>query len=208
MTIRRGQDWGRPGELDDATPVVDSDVALSLWVRDHITEGAPCGPVGLTAGDLHRTLGAPQRPRGLVPGEQLVAVDCDVIEVSSDHGVQYAVAHVVGTAPGPHARWTGPTFVAMNAAFIGDANLGPRAHPGDGLVDVTVGELPWRQRRVAVRREATGTHVPHPALVERRSGAWAADPDEDWALVVDGVPAGQHRAVSLRVLGAALTVLV
>ena len=208
MTIRRGEDWGRPGTLGRDDPVVGSDAELSAWAHLRLVDGGTCGPVGLRGGDLYRTLGAPVRPGGLVPGETLLLVECDVIEVTSDRGVHHAVAHVIGTAPGPHARWAGPTFVAMNAAFVGDANLGPRAHPGDGLLDVTVGELPWRQRRAATRREATGTHVPHPLLTERRAGAWAADTELTWSLVLDGISVGPHRAVSLRILPAALTVAV
>jgi hypothetical protein len=208
VTIRRGEDWGEVGELGADDPVVGTDAALSAWVHERLAGGAASGPVGLTGGDLHRTLGAPTRPEGLVPGAPLLVVECDVIELSSSGGVHHAVAHVVGTAPGPHARWAGPTFVAMNAAFVGAANLGPRAHPGDGLLDVTVGELPWRQRRAAARRETTGTHVPHPALTERRARQWSPDADVSWSLTVDGVALGSHRAVSLRILPGALTVVV
>lgn len=187
---------------------MDADATLSAWVHDRLTAGLACGPVGLTGGDLHRTLGGPRRPDGLAVDTSLLAVPCDVIEVVTADGVHHAVAHVVGTAPGPHARWAGPTFVAMNAAFIGDANLGPRAHPGDGLLDVTVGELPWRQRRAAARRAATGTHVPHPSLTERRARQWSPDADVEWCLVVDGVPVGRHRTVSLTILPGALNVVV
>jgi len=57
----------------------------------------------------------------------------------------------------------------MNAQWLGKLKLGPRAHPNDGLLDLTDGNLPLGDRMEARRRAHSGSHVPHPALTTRRS---------------------------------------
>jgi diacylglycerol kinase family enzyme len=88
--------------------------------------------------------------------------------------------------------------VAMNATFVGPADLGPRAHPNAGLLDITDGSLPRSDRRAADRRELTGTHVPHPDLTERRTASYDVHSDDELGLWVDGRPIGSSRRFEIR----------
>ncbi len=60
----------------------------------------------------------------------------------------------------------------MNAQWLGDWDLGPRAHPGDARLDVTDGRLPLGDLLKARKRVRTGTHLPHPDLVTTRTAQW------------------------------------
>ncbi|MCZ7630088.1 MAG: hypothetical protein M5U19_14025 [Microthrixaceae bacterium] len=88
------------------------------------------------------------------------------------------------------------------------ANLAPRAHPGDGLIDTIEGSLGFSDRLRARRRFVTGTHVPHPSLVTRR----VAEADFEFAsparLVLDGRDTLQARSFRIRCLPDAFTVVV
>jgi diacylglycerol kinase family enzyme len=109
----------------------------------------------------------------------------------------------------PRARWwKGRTVVAMNAAFVGAANLGPRAHPNDGRLDITDGELSWGDRRRAATRAPLGAHVPHPALVERRVRELVVDADEPMKLRLDGREVATTTRFELRCLPDAATIVV
>ncbi len=87
----------------------------------------------------------------------------------------------------------------MNAAWLGPWNLGPKAHPNDGLVDVTDACVPLGQRRAVHRRLPTGAHLPHPAMTYRRvrSGAWELDRSTPNRL--DGTLDGTARHIRLTV---------
>ncbi|MGB1824394.1 MAG: hypothetical protein ACPHO9_07420, partial [Ilumatobacteraceae bacterium] len=54
----------------------------------------------------------------------------------------------------------------MVSGHIGRYEAAPRAHPGDGLLDVVEvsDAMPLRQRWMALRRSRTGTHLPHPHI--------------------------------------------
>lgn len=214
MSIRRGADWGRAVRAGAGARVAGGDAELAAVVG---AAGGPVEPGGLivTGGDLHRTLGGPER-RDL-SSDELVAFEVDLVR---GHGVRpdgsevrlLAVAHVVGLPVsrrrGVDALWRGPSFVAANAAFLGEANIGPRAHPGDGLLDVSWGELPRRDRRAARARMLTGSHLPHPAIEERRTRSWSAPPDSRYVVLCDGVEVGELRDVRLTVEPDAVVVAV
>ncbi|MEZ5237034.1 MAG: hypothetical protein R2755_10735 [Acidimicrobiales bacterium] len=164
MTIRRGQDWATNGPLAAGAAVLSTDAELRHHVEAARRVGAIPTEVGLLGGDLCRTLGGPGR-RDRLDGAEAVRAPIDVVRAELDGRPHWFVAHLVA-----HRRWwQGEGAVAMNAEWLGDWKLGPKAHPNDGLVDVTSGSLPWRQRREAARRAPTGTHLPHPRLTVRRA---------------------------------------
>ncbi len=228
MTVRRGVDWGQPERLGAGAPIVADDLDLAALVLPCVDWDAPdgpvvgnrVGPVAVRSGDLHRTLGGPQR-RDLRDGT-LAGFSCDVllVEGSAPDGTTVravAVGHVLAAEsarfrPRP-ALWSTWSAVVMNAAFVGERNLGPRAHPGDGLADVTTGRLTARDRRRADRRSRTGTHVPHPDLEERRVREWTAPTGDGgdvrslW-VVVDGADLGPVVDLSVRIAPGAVHVLV
>jgi hypothetical protein len=215
MTVRRGDPWGEPAVLGPDRPVAATDGELADLVAAATADGHPLGPVGLLGGDLHRTLGAPPHDRADLLAGRGAAYPIDVGEVLVEREgglvTQHVfVAHLVATAPRlgrPGRRWRGRTVVAMNGSFVGAADLGPRAHPNDGLLDVTDGALPWSQRRTAAVRELTGTHLPHPALAERRTASYEVRSDRPLALVVDGRPIGRTRHLEIRCAADAATIV-
>lgn len=185
--IRKGEPWGEPVELSGSEPVAatDADVARLLGQVD--------GPrtVVLTGGDLRHSLGGR-------PSPEPMALPVDLLEVRLDGGeVRYlAAAHVVARRRG----WAGSFAVAMNGTHLGRWNLGPRAHPNDGIVDITSGRLALGQRLQARRRAVTATHVPHPDLRTERAGSASWEFDRPTPVLVDGVRVGSARRVDIVVL--------
>jgi hypothetical protein len=191
MTISKGGTWGHAGRLEPGAPTARDDAELAHLVA----EGRTDVPIGLLGGDLHRTLGSPPADR-LHDGGMVYPID--VLEVRlDDRDPVVAVAHVVARRG---ALWRHETAVAMNAAFVGPLDLGPRAHPDDGLVDVTVGRLAWRERRLARSRMLSGSHLPHPALRTSRVRRWEIELERPTPVALDGVDAGVARHLVVEVL--------
>lgn len=161
MVIRKGEDWGRSGTLPVDAPICADDGALAaaLWVpaRDRTAVA------GLTGGDLYRTVGGTARGDLRVRPATILPIDVGVAHL--DDGPHPFVAHVVVRG----RSWFGDAqVVIMNAAWIGEWNLAPASHPNDGKLSVIAGGLPRNQRRLALERARSGTHLPHPALLTRR----------------------------------------
>lgn len=192
MTIERGRPWGQPARWDEGAPFAGDDASLASLVE----EGRTDVPIALLGGDLHRTLGSPAPER--LRSDAAMAFPIDALEVHLDDEPPFvAVAHVVARAG---AWWRRPTVVAMNAAFHGDLNLGPRAHPNDGLVDVTVGRLPLREAVAARPRMLSGSHLPHPALDTTRAQHWEVELRRPTPIFADGVRRGHARRITIDVL--------
>lgn len=165
MTIRKGQRWGEPGRLAAGSPVVDTDAGLRGVIEAARRAGQPIPTAGLLGGDLCRTVGGPGDPQRLSDGGAVLAID--VARADIDGHTHWFCAHLVAR----RSWWFGRAVVVMNAQWLGQWDLGPRAHPNDGLLDATDGNLPFGDRREAARRARTGTHLPHPALQVRRAGS-------------------------------------
>lgn len=164
MGITRGADWGAQVILPNNVPTADTDRAAALVFQQNRSRADP-PRVLLTGGDLFRTLGG--RKSVPEPGDSVTEVLCDVGRVLVDGKLHYFAGHC----------WLGggwftdtPT-VYCNAAYLGNWNLAPRAHPGDGLLDAVVSSLGWRQRLLSRRRLHNGSHVPHPSISTRRTAA-------------------------------------
>jgi hypothetical protein len=165
MVIQRGQAWGTPGMLGERDPVAHDDSELRHVVTAARQSGRPVGRIGLLGGDLCRTVGGPGQATRLHQGGSVLPIDVGRVEI--DGVVHWFCAHLVAR----RAWWIGRVAVVMNAQWLGPYRLGPRAHPNDGLLDLTDGTLPIGQRFEARRRARSGSHVPHPALqVARRDG--------------------------------------
>jgi diacylglycerol kinase family enzyme len=174
--------------------VAASDAELCRIVVDLMRDGA-VPTVGLTGGDLHRTLGGPSGSPRWEQGEAM-RFPIDLLEIDLDGHRHHAVAHLVAQGP---AGWAGHSLVALNAAFVGRHYLGPRAHPNDGKVDVTEGRLPLSDLLEARRRFRTGSHLPHPRLRETRSSAVQVDLPRSTPVRIDARPAGRARRIAIDV---------
>lgn len=158
MTIRKGESWGEPGELPPGSPVVDSDAGLRSIIEQARRGDVPLPTVGLLGGDLCRTVGGPGDAGRLTQGG--VVLPIDVARADIDGTTHWFCSHLVAR----RSWWFGRAVVVMNSQWLGAWDLGPRAHPNDGLLDLTDGTLPMGDRLEARRRARSGTHVPHPAL--------------------------------------------
>lgn len=181
--IEKGREWGEPVELRGDEPTAHDDAELTRLLTEH-----PGGRVLLAGGDLHRSLGGQAPPE---PWE----LPIDVLEVDADGVRHVAVAHVVARRP----LWAGEFVVAMGGTHLGEWNLGPKAHPNDGLVDVTFGRLGPADRLKARRRAPSGSHLPHPGLRLERRRTWSHAFARPVPLRVDGVPVGRVRNLRITV---------
>ena len=203
MTVERGRAWGEAGGLPDDGVLVRSDAEAREVVERARRANRPLPALGLLGGDLCRTLGGTGDERRL-RSRDATTVRVDVGAALVDGTLHWFVAHLVAR----RSWWWGRAIAVMNAEFLGTWDLGPRAHPGDGLLDVTDGTLPLGDRLAARRRVRTGTHLPHPALATRRVAAWQADLDPALDVWLDGRKVARASRLSVRVEPEALTVVV
>ena len=209
MTITKGVDWGQPGVLPPGAPVAHTDAQARRILLAELggaatptTGGESARPpgakpvvFGLLGGDLCRTVGG-TGDRGRLSSEQAMQLPIDVVSVRIDGGeATRFVAHLVARGRG----WRGPFLLALNAEWLGRWKAGPRAHPGDGLLDIIHGSLGWRDRLRASRRARFGAHLPHPALHTEAVAEFAfrfARPRRVW---LDGEPHGWASRIDLAV---------
>lgn len=190
MTIRPGEEWGRPADGHITVTATATDAELAGLVAAGNT-----GPFELAAGDLHRAVGSP--PAG--SRHQVVPVDALVVRLD-DGPEQVAVAHVVARRPGPLGAWRGPLLAVCNGDHVGRWNVAPRAHPNDGRADVVeVASMSLRTRWQAWRRLPHGTHVPHPSIATRSVRAARFEFTQPRRVWIDGISAGECRSLDLAV---------
>lgn len=182
--------------------VVSSDAEAREVVEVARRSGEAVPVLGLAGGDLCRTLGGGGDLARLRDGGSVLT--CDLGSVLLDGRIHWFTAHLVA-----RRSWlSGRVLVVMNAAFLGRWNLGPRAHPGDGLLDISDASLPVRQRLAAWRRLPAGTHLPHPAISTARRATFSTSFEHPVPVLLDGVPAGRAQRITVRVESDALTVVV
>ena len=204
MTVRRGATWGSAAPLPPGAPVVRTDAELRTLVERARRAGEPPPTVGLLGGDLCRTVGGTGSTERL-RSDAATTLPVDVVRVVlDDEREHWFVAHLGARARG---RW-GWSCVAMNAQWLGDWDLGPRSHPGDGLVDITSGALPLGDRWEARRRMPSGTHLPHPALQTERCSATTLEFPVSRTVHLDRVAVGRARVAVLEVEADAVLVVV
>ncbi len=209
MTIRKGRDWGEPGALGPGAAVVDTDRAGARLLQAALDAGAALPELGLVGGDLHRSLGAPRHDAQELYDGAGMRLPIDLGAVRLDGGEpQVFLAHLVATTRRGAALWSSRTLVAMNATFRGELDLGPRAHPNDGRLDITDGVLPARERRRGRARARTGSHLPHPALHERRVRELTVAGEDLWYVRLDDELVGTAGTLELTCRADATTVVV
>ena len=202
MTVRKGSDYGSAGRLPPDAPVVSSDDELRRTVLERRSAQRTPVVIGLIGGDLCRTLGGSGNRHRLTSSDA-VTVPVDLAIATVDGAEFGFVAHLLAGRP------FGRDFaVAMNAQWCGELDLGPRSHPGDGLLDVTTGSLPWRQRRLALRRARSGTHLPHPSLHHRRTDNVTLEFDHPVRLLLDGAHQIVGSSIQIRVEPDAFSVVI
>jgi hypothetical protein len=190
MGLQPGQGWG---EIEPTPPDLvcvqgDRELAAAL--------SAPhSSPLQVTSGDLARTIGS-HRPRH--PEAPWRRVPIDQIEVTTEHGTITAVAHVILR----RSWWRGPVVAICNSEYLGTWDIAPRAHPGDGLIDVVevAASMSARARFQAWRRVPTGTHLPHPDLRSRQVESASWEFPRPVRVIVDGHRWVRARQITVKVL--------
>lgn len=203
MAIKKGEEWASRGALPEGGVVVADDAEAHHVVCAARRANLPVPPLGLLSGDLCRTMGGIGDEARLHSPQAIVAV-CDIGSVLLDGRIHWFVSSLVARGP----WWRGRALVVMNAAWLGEWNVAPKAHPGDGLLDaldIRVSPMQWRAVK---RRLPVGDHLPHPAIAVRRTGALQIELERPLEVWLDGVPAGRARDLSVRVEPDALTVVV
>jgi hypothetical protein len=196
VTVEKGQDWGTTGPLPADGVEVRSDAEARAVVSEARRANQPIPPLGLLGGDLCRTLGG--------RGAQTTRATVDLGEALVDGRVQLFVAHLV-----IRRGWLrGPLFGAFNAEWLGEWDVAPRAHPGDGLLEVVDATLSTGDRLKARRRLPSGTHLPHPGIHMTRVAAVQRDVPRGHSVWLDGERLGSARTVSIRVEPDALRIVV
>ena len=198
MPIAKGTPYGEPGELPAGGVVVRSDAEAGAVLRDARRDRRPFPALGLLGGDLCRTLGG-----GRGGDLQGVRFSVDLGEALLDGRLHLFVAHLVART----RLWT-RAFVAMNAQSVGRWNLGPRAHPNDGLLDTYDAHLPRGQLLPVRSRLHHGAHLPHPNIKERRTPALQVELERPLPVRIDGAGVGKAKVISVRVEPDVLTVVI
>lgn len=204
MTVRKGEAWGSIGPAPGRMLTAVDDRELRRIVRTALAAGQQPPAVGLLGGDMMRAVGGsgdPERFSG-----EVAVLPVDVLRVEVDGAVEWCCSHVVAR----RRWWRGEIVAAMNAQHIGSWDVAPRAHPGDGKVDVVRVDpaMTWRDRARARGRLAQGTHVPHPHIEVRQRAEVDLQFVRPMRLELDGEPWIRASAVRIVVLPDALTVVV
>jgi hypothetical protein len=199
VPIAKGSPYGERAPVPDGLVVVRSDAEARAVLEDARRAGRPYPPLGLLGGDLCRTLGG-----GTGPDLAGVRFPVDLGVVLADGRLHLFVASLVA-----HSRLWTRAFVAMNAQYLSNGwNTGPRAHPGDGLLDTYDVRLKPGQLLAVRARLPHGSHLPHPGIRERRTAAVQVELERPLPLWLDGAPAGKTKVLALRVEPDALVVFV
>lgn len=219
--IKKGESWGSDASRP---PDVDIEGGDSILARSVVSDGAkPLIRYRPSPGaDLARAVGLSGSSSGTTE------LTVDALDVLDDDGAVTSAVNVVvvGVAPDRMSRWarripfevlvdgrsvwTGNAtgVVVANGQFLRGLDIVPRGHPGDGRIEVQVYAPTPGERAEMRRRLATGTHVPHPRILER-SGRLvevvvaAAAPVE-----VDGIARPPTRRLRIAVVPGALRILV
>ncbi len=225
--MRRGEEWGSAasGPPDLEVSGRDADLARAVgaaWpgvlVRFRPEQGSElaralglsAAAVGNTAvGNTAVSLDALRLDGGQPDGGQL-AVNGIVVGVAPDRLRSWhrAVAVEV-TVDGQSSQLVATSVVVMNGQFWREADLSPRGHPGDGVLEVAVYGLRPGARRAMRGRLAQGAHLPHPEITVRRGRKVTVRFARDMGLEIDGQPSGRRvTAVEVEVVPGAYRLLV
>ena len=194
MSVDKGVDWGERGAPPPDLLVFDDSAAAIATISEARRANRPIPPIGLRGGDLVRTLGGPSGD-DLAHATDALHVTIDLGAVLAGGRLHWFLDHLV-----VRRSWLrGRVIVVANAAFVGDWNMAPRAHPGDGRFDIveTTSMRPadrWKARR----RLLSGTHVPHPDIRTRRTAAVQYEFDQPTPIWLDGARNEAVESLSIR----------
>lgn len=198
MTIRRNEEWGTAGPRPDGTITVASDAQARAVIEPLRRAEESLPPLAPRRGDLARTVGA------IGERDETRLLPCDLGAALLDGRLFWFVSSLVAGEPFRRGR----CVAVMNASWLGDWNIAPKAHPNDGLLDVLDMQLSFAQARQAGKRARLGDHLPHPGIETSRMAAMQVELARPLTVRLDGEVVGSFRNISVRVEPDALTVVV
>lgn len=202
MTIRKGEDWGHQAPLPADGVVVRSDAEARVVLEEYRHAGEAFPSLGLLGGDLCRTLGG-TGDEDRLRSDAAMTFPIDLGQALVDGRLHLFIAHAVVR----NGLWR-RSVVAMNAQWIGGWNVGHRAHPNDGFLDVYESDLRMNELLKVRRRLPSGTHLPHPRIDHRRTAAAQFSFTRSQAVRLDGIIVAAGRDLSIRLQPDALRVVV
>lgn len=194
MSVEKGRDWGVRGSPPPDLAIFDTSAAAIDVLTDARRANRPLPSIGLRGGDLVRTLGGPTGA-DLAGSDNALNVSIDLGAVLAEGRLHWFLDHLV-----VRRSWVrGRVLVVANAAFIGEWNIAPRAHPGDGRFDIVeTATMGLADRWKARRRLPLGTHLPHPDIRTRRTAAAQYEFAEPTPVWLDGVRTTEATSLSVR----------
>jgi hypothetical protein len=158
------------------------------------------------------------RAVGLRPGDtpRNWAVPMDALKLD---GGRIAVNMVILGTPPARIGWRTRTFridgepqpvlaaVVATGQFHGGLDLVPRSHPGDGHAELQLYRVPRNERTAFRTRLATGTHLPHAAITQRRIRTITLTTPNPIPFDLDGLRLDPVRHLSIEVVPSAYTLL-
>jgi hypothetical protein len=152
----------------------------------------------VTKGSIAQALGISSgRIQNLDPNQQMTLVDIDLLQIDyrtttslNANAKSSTTSRIVvaGSIAIQHRTLLSTCLILSNSGLLRSRDVLPRAHPNDGFVDVLEVDpkISIRQRAIAWRRSATGSHLPHPSFRVSRSidFQWSGSPAH---MIADGV---------------------
>jgi hypothetical protein len=217
VSIKRGEEWSRPRSGDTPVQVSGNDADLGAAIHS-LPAGALVQFTPSPDSDLARAVGLTGEPRltseleldALRVTGEITACNIVVVGTPPDRlGRMCARPHIEVTVDGT-AAFSGraTTVVVAVGQFRRGADLVPRGHPGDGRAEIQVYALPSATGRAVRARLLTGSHVPHPGIIQqtgRRIEIW---PTETLDLEVDGTRRPAAKRLFMEVIGARYRLLI
>lgn len=172
--MRPGQEWARPAAGPPDLEVEGDDADLARAVRNHpgaliayrpqvrsdVGMGIGLRPGATPAGDLEVAMDV------LVVGEHW-ALGCVIVGAPPDELTRWARRRALAVAVGSRAHdLAASSLVVATGQWWRGLDLIPRGHPGDGRFEVQVFGLAPAERAPMRSRLRSGTHVPHPRILE------------------------------------------
>jgi len=196
MTISKHGLYGTPVSRPSSLHVLQSD----LEIAQHYISGDTATTCTVTQGSIAQALGISSgRIQDPEPNQQMTLVNIDLLQIdyrtttslnANANAKSSTTSRIVvaGSIAIQHRTLLSTCLILSNSGLLRSRDVLPRAHPNDGFVDVLEVDpkISIRQRAIAWRRSATGSHLPHPSFRVSRSidFQWSGSPAH---MIADGV---------------------
>ena len=196
MTISKHGLYGTPVSRPTTLHVLQGD----LEIAQHYVSGDTATTCTVTQGSIAQSLGISSgRIQDPEPNQQMTLVNIDLLQIdyrtttslnANANAKSSTTSRIVvaGSIAIQHRTLLSTCLILSNSGLLRSRDVLPRAHPNDGFVDVLEVDpkISIRQRAIAWRRSATGSHLPHPSFRVSRSidFQWSGSPAH---MIADGV---------------------